>query len=246
MKRFSSWVSACLTAAVLAAGATTAVAATHPDFDGTWQIERKYNLQAKTQPLDGSPVPFLGWAQAVHDAGVKADDAGATWLTNDQVCLVSGFLRAAKGNFPLSIVQTDNQLLFLLEEDGRLLEVPIRSPEKAKHSKHPPPTWEGEPIGHWEGDTLVVDTIGFNEKTPFFPAVFHTTELHTIQRIRLINDGKQLEIRATIDDPGAYSKPWEILLVFDRHPGEKLREYRCAENNRDLPDTQSPGVWGPY
>jgi hypothetical protein len=247
--RFSIWASACLTAA-LAAGATVAFAAdpvAHPNFDGTWQIQRKYNLQAKTLPLDGSPIPFLPWTQAVNDAGTKADAAGNIWITNDQICLVSGFLRAVKGNFPFSIVQTDKQLLLLLEEDGRLLEVPIRSPEKAKHSKHPTPTWEGEPIGHWEGDTLVVDTVGFNEKTPFFPAVFHTTELHTIQRIRLINDGKQLEMRTTIEDPGAYIRPWDIMLVFDRHPGQKLREYRCAENNRDLPETgPSPGVWGPY
>jgi hypothetical protein len=246
MQRFSRWAGACLVAASLTAGATAAFAAAHPSFDGTWQIERKYNLQAKTLPSDGSPIPFLGWAQAAHDAGVKADAEGNTWLTNDQICLVSGFLREAKGNFPMAIVQTDDQLIFLLEEDGRLVEVPILPPEKAKHSKNPPPTWEGEPIGHWEGDTLVVDTIGFNEKTPFFPAVFHTPELHTIERIRLLNDGKQLEIRATIDDPGAYSRPWDIMLVFDRHPGEKLRDYRCAENNRDLPNTAAPGVWGPY
>jgi hypothetical protein len=249
VERFSTWASACLTAAALVAGSPAAFAATraaHPNFDGTWQIQRKYNLQAETRPSDGSPIPFLPWAQAVHDAAVKDNAAGATWITNDQLCLMSGFLRAVKGNFPVTIVHTDKELLFLPEEDGRLLQVPIRPLEKAKHAKPLTPTWEGDPVGHWEGETLVVDTIGFNDKTPFYPAVFHTDELHTIQRIRLINDGKQLEIRATLEDPGAYARPWEILLVFDRRP-VKLREYRCAENNRDVPETALPPAgWGPY
>jgi hypothetical protein len=234
-------------AAALALGATATYAAAHPDFSGTWQIQRKYNLFDRMPPLDGKPIPYLGWTQAVHDAGVKADAAGSPWITNDQACLVSGWLRSAKGNFPLSIVHTDKELVFLMEEDGRLREVPIRSPEKAKHANPLTPTWEGDPVGHWEGDTLVVDSIGFNEKTPFFPAIFHTTELHTIQRIRMINDGKQLEMRTTIEDPGAYSRPWDVMMVFDRHPGEKLHEYRCAENNVDLPDTGAfSNVWGPY
>jgi hypothetical protein len=167
-------------------------------------------------------------------------------MTNDQICLPTGFLRSVKGNMPISIVQTDKQLLVLFEADARLREIPILPPEKAKHSDHLAATWEGEAVGHWEGDTLVVDTIGFNDKTPFWPAIFHTTELHTVQRIRLINGGKQLEMKTTIEDRGAYSRPWDVMLVFDLRPGEKLRENRCAENNQDLPDTGQSPAWGPW
>jgi hypothetical protein len=89
----------------------------------------------------------------------------------------------------------------------------------------------------------VIDTIGFNEKTPFILAEYHTPAMHTVMRIRLINDGKELEILTAIDDPGAYIHPWENKLVFSRlKPDYKLRDYRCIENNRDLPTV---GVWGP-
>jgi len=150
-----------------------------------------------------------------------------------------------KGNFPFEIVQTDNQVVFVFEEDGRLQQVPVvASKDKATHPKNPVPTFNGDTVGYWEGDTLVVDTIGFNEKTPFIPATFHTSSLHTIDRYRLVNDGKDLEVRMTIDDPGAYTKPWETRVVFSRvREGYKLRDYRCAENNRELPTV---GTWAPY
>jgi hypothetical protein len=203
-------------------------------------VDRHYNVQAGTKPDDGSPIPFLQWSQAVYDAAQKATEAGAPWTPNNQRCLVAGVLRAMKGNFPWSLIVTKKEVIQLFEEDGRVNEAPFR----AEHQKHYLPTWYGDPIARWDGDALVIDTIGFNEKTPFEPATYHTPMLHTTMRIRLINGGKNLEVRTLIDDPGAYSKPWENLMIFNRMaPGYKIREYRCIENNRDLP---SIGLWGPH
>jgi hypothetical protein len=233
-----SWVGTML-AAAHAAASPAVPTESRPNFDGTWQIERAYSVQARTRPMDGSPVPFLVWTQVVNDAAAKDEAAGNPWPPNEQRCLVAGTMRALKGNFPWTMVQTDKQLILLFEEDARVNQIPFR----AEHKKHLQPTWYGDPIARWEGDTVVVDTIGFNEKTPFVWAVYHTPALHTITRIRLINDGKNLEMRVTIDDPGAFSKPWDTLLVFDRRPPTyKLRDYRCIENNRDLPTV---GLWGP-
>jgi len=129
-------------------------------------------------------------------------------------------------------------------KEGNNFQISIVAKDKAKHPKNPVPTWNGDSIAYWDGDTLVVDTIGYNEKVPFIPATFHTPALHTIDRFRLINDGKQFEVRMTIDDPGAYTKVWETRVVSDRaKPGYKIRDYRCAENNRDLP---AVGNWGPW
>jgi len=249
MKRFPSWAWACVTAAALAAEPVAAVAAqapaapaptaaARPNFEGIWQVTRAYSVQARTPPIDGGPIPFLQWTKAIWDAAIRDEKAGDPWIPNNQRCLVAGFVRAVKGNFPFRVVQTDQQVIFLFEEDGRVNQVPLRAAHKNLQ-----PTWYGDPIARWDGDTLVVDTVGFNGKTPFIQAIHHTADLHTVQRIRLINEGKQLEIRVTIDDPGAFSRPWDTLLVFNRAPaGYKLRDYRCAENNRDLATT---GMWGP-
>jgi hypothetical protein len=249
MKRLSKWAGAC-SAAALAAGATSALAApgpaptaARPNFDGIWQVDRPYNVQAGTKPSDGSPTPFLPWTKTLFDGGQKAVADGEPWTTNHQFCLDAGQVRTTKGNFPFQVVLTNDQLLFMFEEEGRVQQIPIVARARATHPKNPVPTWNGHTVGYWDGDTLVVDTVGFNDKTPFIPAVAHTSALHTVDRYRLRPDGK-FEVRMTIDDPGAYSKTWETLVVFSRvRPGYKLRDYRCAENNRDLPTV---GQWGLY
>ena len=101
------------------------------------------------------------------------------------------------------------------------------------HSKDADPTWMGYSIGKWEGDTLVVDTAGFNDKSwsPMFRP--HTDKFHMIERFRRLDLG-HLEIEVTIDDPGAYVKPWTIKRVSNLLPGDEIGEYICAENNQDV------------
>jgi len=101
------------------------------------------------------------------------------------------------------------------------------------HPKDPNPTWLGDSIGRWDGDTLVVDTVGFNGKSWIDAAGLATTEsLHVIERIRRIDRG-HLEIEHTIDDPQAYTKPWKFTIQPMLLDGE-LMEYICQENNKDL------------
>jgi len=101
------------------------------------------------------------------------------------------------------------------------------------HPKDPNPTWLGDSIGRWDGDTLVVDTVGFNGKSWIDAAGLATTEsLHVIERIRRIDRG-HLEIEHTIDDPQAYTKPWKLTIQPMLLDGE-LMEYICQENNKDL------------
>jgi hypothetical protein len=251
MTRCSKWVVACWTTAALTvsaaaftAPAPAAATAPHPDFDGIWQVNRQFAVQSGTKPSDGSPIPFLPWTKAVYDAYQKSAADGDPWPANHQFCLDAGLVRSMKGNFPFQVVVTDNQIIFRHEEDNLIHAIPVVAKEKVTHPKNPVPTWNGDSVAYWEGDTLVVDTIGYNEKVPFIPATFHTPALHTIDRFRLINDGKQFEVRMTIDDPGAYTKVWETRVVSDRvRAGYKIRDYRCAENNRDLP---TEGNWGPW
>ena len=112
------------------------------------------------------------------------------------------------------------------------------------HSANPAPSWYGESVGHYEGDTLVVDTIGLSPKavidnyhTP------HTEQLHVVERYRVIEDGKKLEVRLTVDDPGAFNAPWQAVQTYDRAMRGPQPEQNCSENNFDPFDLK--GFAGP-
>jgi hypothetical protein len=105
-----------------------------------------------------------------------------------------------------------------------------------EHSEHPSPSWYGESVGHYEGDELVVDTIGFNDKTLLDDTynVPHTTQLHVAERFKLIEEGKTLQVNVTVEDPDAFNAPWSAIVRY-RHlaPPVLLTEEPCAENNVD-------------
>ncbi|MSO83093.1 MAG: hypothetical protein EXQ53_07330 [Acidobacteria bacterium] len=94
------------------------------------------------------------------------------------------------------------------------------------------PTWYGHSIGWWEKDTLVIDTVGFNDKAWFDGAGHpHTEQLHTTERWTRLDLGR-LENRVTIDDPGAYTRPWTVTFMATATPGDEVMEYICQENNQ--------------
>ena len=217
----------------------------HPSLDGVWQVQPSFALTADdSMPrADGGPIPFQPWSDALFKGAAAAETREHyPWPPNNQRCLVAGTVRAMKGNFPWRLMEAQGQITLLFEEDGRVNIFPIAD----TRSDQPQPTWYGSPIARWEGDTLVVDVKGFNGKTPFPHAIMHTTALHLVHRFRLIENGSKLEDRLSIEDPGAFTKSWTSIIVFDRQPADyKIRDYRCAENNRDLPPTDGPlSFWG--
>jgi len=110
----------------------------------------------------------------------------------------------------------------------------------AKHPDDPDPTWYGHSVGHWEGNTLVVDTVGFNDKFWFdYKGHPHTEKLHTIEHYTRTDLG-HMSIEVTIDDPGAYAKPFTTIGRATLMPGTELMEYICQENNQDLPLLEGP------
>ena len=99
------------------------------------------------------------------------------------------------------------------------------------HPKDLLPTWLGDSIGKWDGDTLVVDTVGFNDKTWIDnTGLPHSDALHLVERLRRVShDVLQLDI--TVDDPKAYTKPWSVQRVFDLKPDWEIGELICEDNN---------------
>jgi len=101
------------------------------------------------------------------------------------------------------------------------------------------PSWYGHSIGRWEGDTLVVDTVGFNDRFWFdFKGHPHTDKLHTIERYTRTNQGT-LVVQTTVDDLGAYTRPFTVTFTARLRPGEELMEY-CNENNQDVEHITGP------
>jgi hypothetical protein len=130
---------------------------------------------------------------------------------------------------PVFFVQTPKQVTMISQGgDHTVRRVHLNAP----HSPSVTPSWFGESVGHYEGDTLVVDTIGLNAKT--YVDVYrtpHSEQLHVIERFRLIEDGRTLEVEIYVEDPGAFTVPWRGTQRFVRSDRSPLVEAVCAENN---------------
>ena len=166
----------------------------------------------------------------------KANDevrAGKIPFTADSTCWPAGVpaFNVYAHVRPTFFVQTEKEVLMINESDMQVRRVYLDVP----HSANPKPSWYGESVGHYDGDELVVDTIGMNDKT--FVDNYrtpHTEKLHVVERYRMIDDGKQLQVTVTVDDPGAFTMPWTAIQRWKRRENEALIELVCAENHTDF------------
>jgi hypothetical protein len=129
---------------------------------------------------------------------------------------------------PIYFIQTAKEVLIVTEHDQQVRHIYLNVP----HSMHPALSWYGESVGHYDGDALVVDTIGQNDKT--FVDNYrtpHTTQLHVVERFSLIDGGKTLQAVVTVDDPGAFNMSWSAVQRWRRRDGSAILELICAENN---------------
>src|SRR5262245_27824080 len=127
----------------------------------------------------------------------------------------------------LSIVQSPREVTMIFSGNLEARHIYLNVP----HAANPKPSWYGDSVGHYEGDTLVVDTIGFNDKT-FLDnyRTPHSQKLHVTERWRLIENGAKLEILISIDDPDTFNQPWQALRQYDR-VNRTFEEDICSENN---------------
>ena len=159
-------------------------------------------------------------------------------FTPQSSCVPAGvpFFMGYGGPDPLVFLQTPKQIWIAWREDNQTRRIYMDVP----HSASLKPSWYGESVGHYEGDTLVVDTIGLNDKT--FVDVYrtpHSEKLHVVERWRLVDGGKMLQAIFTVEDPDAFYAPWSGMRRYRRvaqEPYEKI----CAENNSNLFDYHIP------
>jgi hypothetical protein len=136
------------------------------------------------------------------------------------------------GLFPQQIVQTPKQIVMLYEYMNVFRVIPLN----AKHPDDLIPAYMGNSVGHWEGDTLVVEVTGFNDKTWLSgTGTFHSEELHITERFTRV-DKDQINYDVTMEDPKVLTKPWTLHSTLMLREGTRLQEYVCAENNLDPGD----------
>src|SRR6266700_4059280 len=150
-------------------------------------------------------------------------------FTAQSSCWPAGvpFFMGYGGPDPLVFIQTPKQVRIMWREDNQSRRIYMDVP----HSANLKPSWYGESVGHYEEDTLVIDTIGLNTKsfidnyrTP------HTEKLHVVERWRIIEADSILEVRFTVDDPDTFNQPWSAIQRFRRVP-TPMDEEVCAEGN---------------
>jgi hypothetical protein len=198
-----------------------------PDFSGVWNPPMGY-LRDLTKDLN-EPAPFQPWAKAVFDER----SAGLHWKEEpDANCLPQGVPKVLLAPAPWRIVQTPERIFFVHEAFNLWWQVFVDGREFVP-GKDITPTWHGYSTGKWDGDTLIVDSRGFNGKVWLDQLGKPSTEaLHVTTRFRRRDFG-HMNIQITIDDPEAYTKPWTVNVEVSLMPNAELMEFICLENEKD-------------
>ena len=195
-----------------------------PDLTGIWRVANGRYLQNIAADL-GEP-PFQPWAAALYKERADALGKGRP----SERCIPHGIPDGMLvRNFPFKIVQTPDVVVILYEEFNHYRQI------FTDRRGFPPETnesWFGYSIGRWDGDTLVTETVGFNDKgwldDPGHP---RSDALRVTERFHRPAFG-QMDIQITFDDPKAYTKPWTVTIRFDLYPDSELIESIC-ENEKD-------------
>ena len=199
-----------------------------PNISGVWQVR---GFDRNTRPMEGGDPPWQPWNQKAREDRSAAEKAGKPLYDPTAACLPSGTPRIIAAPYPVEIIQTPDKTVFLYEVQHQYRIVYMN----AKHPDKVAPTFLGHAVGHWEGDTLVIDTVGLVKETQIDEGgTLHSEQLHVVERIRKVND--TLEIVFTIEDPKAFTRPWSAKRVWNWRPDVRFIEYVCEENNRNQPD----------
>ncbi len=201
-----------------------------PDLWGVWRPADIFLIEDISLGLkEGETVPLTDKAKAIMATQLSKDDPEAN-------CLPTGVPRHAP--YPWRILQYPTHYFFLFE--GNIHSYRQIFMDGREHPSDPNPTWYGHSVGHWEGDTLVIDTVGFNDRFWFdFVGHPHSEKLHTVERYTR-TDRNTLKEEIRIEDPEMYTHPFTINAAHRLLPNDELMEYICQENQKDTQHLVGP------
>jgi hypothetical protein len=240
----ASWCGARAQAAPPQAAAKSQTAPT--DLSGVWRRSRRppdnakrYTLGDVVNYLTHVEPPMTAWGEAKFKTNKPNLGPRAVPLAESNDPVISCFppsvprLYTQRLGAPFEIMQIPGRVMMFFEFDHFVRAIYT---DGRQHPKDLNPTWMGDAIGKWEGNTLVVDTVGFNDKSWLDSLGHpHSDALHLVERIRRTSHDAMTD-DITIDDPKAYTKPWNAHLVFELKPDWNIAEYVCEDflNFKDL------------
>ena len=220
----------------LAGVAALAAAQQKADLSGVWTAKAMPGTRYRSWSFMAEEPPMTPWAVEKFKLTRPSFGPRSFKDSNDPVnpttlnatgCFPPGVPRIYLQPFPMEIVQQANRVLIIYEFDHLIRQIWM---DGRAHLKDLPGTWMGDSVGKWEGDTLVVDTTGFNDKTWVDRAGHpHSEDLHVVERLKK-TDAKTLQIDISMDDPMAYTKPWGGQLVYTLRPDWNISELICVDN----------------
>ena len=200
-----------------------------PDLSGVWLGSGASDADISRALKPGDSVVMLPWAEALVKTRQSKDDPESN-------CLPAGIPRGSP--YPWRIAQTPG--IYFIVYEGNIHSWRQVFMDGRKQPEDPDPYWYGHSVGRWDGPTWVVDTVGFNDKFWFdYVGHPHTEKLHTTERYTRTDLGN-MSIEVTIDDPGAYAKPFTTVGRARIMAGTELLEYICQEDNYDLQHISGP------
>jgi hypothetical protein len=184
------------------------------------------------------------WAREIVKKNAESEIGREHVYTADDSCWPSGVPQVVNLLEEIQFLQAKDRIVVIYQRDHQVRWIWLNR----DHSANPPPSWYGESVGHYEGDTLVVDTVGLKTHKMSVVDPFgtpHTDKLHVVERYQLFSTpfGNGLEITVEVDDPGAFTAPWKGTAEYRQNPAvTELKEVVCAENNRSFAEGSTFGA----
>src|SRR6266571_9377895 len=228
---FAGLVLAALLAVSVLTGSAYAAAET-PDLSGIYWATQYH---AKIQLVGGSDLPLTAAGRAAYDKNIAGLKDGSVTDAARKYCVPDGLPRVLATPYPFEIIQgSPGQITTIYELNHQIRVIRMDKPMPSEKELISFPFYNGHSVGHFDGDALVVESAGFNEKT-FVDATGapHTDEMRTVERIRKVSPA-QLEIVITVHDPRYYTRDWQARFVYNQRNDVRIEDYLCGEEHRDI------------
>jgi len=179
-------------------------------------------------PVPEPPLkpPFLDEWRATQARNAELTKKGLPPVSTGMACMPEGMPAMMQGTFPMEILETPGQVTIIQEAYNQVRRVHLDAPAIAPQDAEP--RFAGHSTGRWDGNTLVVETVGVKESVRFRNTP-HSMRMRIVERLRLVND-EILENQITVDDPEYLAKPWSWTWMYKRWPGYRIEEYVCDDN----------------